>query len=240
METIDWPNLLIEALHQVPTQFEPNELAYLTLTSMVEAPVRDALAWNLHQRLVEGQDKRFYVAREFSGNRFDLAVLEVVESSDTLALVDGPCTSFVRSPLVMEIKVAYGLNFATDIPASHQGRFDRDVEKLEGVDQGTQSLVGDTCAFLVVVINPLARIPEALHRVVKYPGRMNRAIKLHENPEDVRRMANRTLLGFLKGRYSEDVRVVSHDNVGVAFGVPVSHDYFLVIDPYNNVAARIY
>ncbi|KKB79714.1 hypothetical protein VW35_04140 [Devosia soli] len=60
---------IVRVLTGLTSSFEPNELAYLALTSKVEAPVRDRLAFTLHQSV--GSD--YLVAREW--DRVDLAIL---------------------------------------------------------------------------------------------------------------------------------------------------------------------
>jgi hypothetical protein len=42
---------LVRALEASVRSFAPNELAYLALTSKVELPIRDRLAWSLHTAL---------------------------------------------------------------------------------------------------------------------------------------------------------------------------------------------
>lgn len=57
------------ALSRVGQTFAVNELAYLALTSKVEAPIRDKLAFGLHEQIGD----QYLVAREW--DRVDLAVL---------------------------------------------------------------------------------------------------------------------------------------------------------------------
>jgi len=60
---------IVRALKGITESFSPNELAYLALTSKVEAPVRDRLAFALHRSM----GMEYLVAREW--DRVDLAIL---------------------------------------------------------------------------------------------------------------------------------------------------------------------
>ena len=69
METASLENEIIRALKGIGASFAPNELAYLALTTKVEGPIRDKLAFSLHGAV--GSDH--LVAREW--NRVDIAIL---------------------------------------------------------------------------------------------------------------------------------------------------------------------
>src|SRR4051812_23233142 len=63
------------ALAEIGGDFRPNELGYLAITSKVEGPFRDRLAYRLHQSY---EPSGLVVSREW--NRIDLAVLDAAGS----------------------------------------------------------------------------------------------------------------------------------------------------------------
>src|SRR3954447_11031963 len=65
---MDFGAILRDELARLGRRFERDELAFLALTSKIELPIRDRLAYSLYQRLDE-----CLVAREWK--RVDLAVL---------------------------------------------------------------------------------------------------------------------------------------------------------------------
>lgn len=73
-------NEIVKALEGITGSFEPDELAYLALTSKAEAPIRDRLAFALHRSI----GKEYLVAREW--DRVDLAILS--PSQIPLALIE--------------------------------------------------------------------------------------------------------------------------------------------------------
>jgi hypothetical protein len=72
-------DVLLQALEDA--SFERGELAYLAVTSKVEFPVRDRLAWELHRGL---EDRSLLVAREW--RRADMAV---VREGDAVVVIEG-------------------------------------------------------------------------------------------------------------------------------------------------------
>ena len=85
LTNVDWVSRVGDALKHLDEEFVENELAYLALTSKVEKPIVDRLAFRLHR---DYGDDRVAVAREFTVRkeiqRVDLAV--VVEKTPHLLL----------------------------------------------------------------------------------------------------------------------------------------------------------
>ncbi len=75
-----WSECVANAMKSLGDEFSANELAYLALTSKVELPVRDRLAYSLHRQF--GNIDRAIIAREWQ--RVDLAIL--VEQKPKLLL----------------------------------------------------------------------------------------------------------------------------------------------------------
>lgn len=73
-----YKNLLKETIGNIVNSFNENELAYLAITSKIENPLRDKIAYKLHEQL---NDK--IICREWKDasnpenkNRYDLAILD--------------------------------------------------------------------------------------------------------------------------------------------------------------------
>ncbi len=81
-----WSQRIVDAMGCLGDEFRENELAYLALTSKVENPIRDRLAYSLHRAFGEGRDLCF--AREWTmpgnmkkakgkrGGRLDLTIFQ--------------------------------------------------------------------------------------------------------------------------------------------------------------------
>ena len=66
---VHFSGVLVEELERLGALFEEDEVAFLALTSTIEGPVRDRLAYRLHKRL----GSSWLVAREW--RKDDIAVL---------------------------------------------------------------------------------------------------------------------------------------------------------------------
>jgi hypothetical protein len=67
---LEFFGLMDASINELENEFYEDELAYLAITSKVELPIRDKLAYILHKNI----DKHLFVAREW--NRIDLAILD--------------------------------------------------------------------------------------------------------------------------------------------------------------------
>jgi hypothetical protein len=92
MDRRDWGKSLSEVLQFLPREFRENELAYLALTSKVELPVRDRMAYALYAAV---EDESIHIAREW--RRFDLAAV-----------------SKGAPQLLVELKAMYSFDMFTD------------------------------------------------------------------------------------------------------------------------------
>jgi hypothetical protein len=148
----DWTALLRDAVGALRPEPGDGRLGYLTATSKVENPVRDMLAFHMHQQLAAGG---FVVAREYpagNGQRHDICVL-------------GPSGEPAAE---VEIKALYGLNVVNRADRlRYLGYHDADAVRLR------QS---PAAGFLMsLVTHPMAVIPAHLMAAMKYAGYHNRA-----------------------------------------------------------------
>jgi len=244
-EPINWANLLVTALQELPSHFERNELAYLSLTAKVESPVRDGLAWYLHRTLVEERGLPLYVARqgmESGRNQYDLAVYE---HSEPTGIHPKLTRSGRRDPspkFQVEFRFGYGLEFAgPTVSARRVEGFDLGVQKLQGKYFDTEMSDPTTLSvFVVVVVHPLAEVPQHLKKVLRYSQRLTSGAQYRGGVHEVRRIANQNLPEFLNERYGGHVEVVHLERIGEVLGIPVGHDYFLVVGPTKAPPFRIH
>ncbi len=86
-----------EIISSISKQYKDNELAYLSLTSKIELPLRDKIAFELHSKY---QDK-YLICREWKSqetkslDRIDLAIIDKIDSK-LLCLIEFKAKSVVR------------------------------------------------------------------------------------------------------------------------------------------------
>ncbi len=148
---------IVEGLRGMDKRFEDGELAYLALTSKIELPIRDRLAFMLQKTL--GQEG-FVVAREWpTGNgrgRVDIAILEKG-----------------RPVVLVELKAMYAFNA---LVGNSMNRFLKELVKDE---QTSFSVMIDPSNVYTVL---LATAPEGdggvgLEKVIKYQPWIRRSLK---------------------------------------------------------------
>ena len=77
MVNLSWSQRVADTMESLDQKFSQDELAYLALTSKVEVPIRDRLAYSLHHKFGE---ENIRVAREWTKHceikRVDIAVID--------------------------------------------------------------------------------------------------------------------------------------------------------------------
>jgi hypothetical protein len=128
--------------------------SYLMLTSKVELPIRDLIAWRLHERL----DPDYIVSREWK--RCDLAIL-----------------SKEGSPLLLiEFKACYHFDLYREKNfENYRGKLESDFAKSKKM---IERLGNPRIEFfnVLLVTKPKNAISEALRDVVKYSATVNRTL----------------------------------------------------------------
>lgn len=201
---IDFAALLRRKLSDVEGQFREDELAFLALTSKVELPIRDRLAYALFEELPPD----FLVAREWK--RVDLAVL-----------------SREANPvprMLLEAKALYTFDLVGDDAwiVRYPEKVERDLEKLraiEGLPSAAQLFA------LVLATHPTTLIDRELKQVAKYWPGISKAVRELRHPDAVEEEAKLNLesrLRRLGPTYPGKMRA------GEAYGVPVDVHYWLV------------
>lgn len=143
--TLEYQPLLLNILNALATNFEPDELAYLALTSKPEFVIRDAIAFQLYRQL---NPKGLLIAREWRHS--DIAILEN----------DAPAA-------IVELKSMYTFD-ATK--AGYQRAVVADIQKARGVaNEQTQVFA------LLLVTHPSRVVDMKFSNVVKYIDALNKA-----------------------------------------------------------------
>jgi hypothetical protein len=193
-------DLLTASLERAAAPFAPDELAYLALTSKIERPLQDRLAWSLHTQLPE-----LVVAREW--RRADIAVLD---ASATAPLV------------LIEAKAMY-TNDVMEERSPNTRKYMKymrdDIAKSVQLDAGGTA---DVYA-LALATHPMGA-PRQLDGVIKYLPAIRGSLQKNSHGA-VRQSASETL-----SRLLPDLGPVRSGSLmgGSAFGVQVAIDWWLV------------
>jgi hypothetical protein len=210
--SVDIGVALRDALETLGGAFAENELAYLTVTSKVEGPVRDRLAWLLQTALGPG----YVVAREY--HRADLAVL----TPDGTLLTQ------------LEAKVLCTFNALKDADRErYLGYLAKDAEKMMKLPLSERFL-------LSIMFDVRGDIPSEPKRVVKYATDIRRSAK--QNPDGgVREKAQKEWRKGLTTKFGSETELIEID-AGTIWGLDVSVDCFLtgpLIRPETGVQNRV-
>ncbi|MHA7191068.1 hypothetical protein ACX80N_12340 [Arthrobacter sp. MDT2-16] len=193
---------LAQALEDAAASFAPGELAYLALTSKVEQPLRDRLAWSLFTKLPD-----LVVTREWKYT--DLAILDL--HGAPLALI--------------EAKALYTFDVVTPDRADVR-KYKREVES--DIAKAFTLLKGRPASVfaLVLVAHPMGLPSAGFEDALKYQSKIKAALK-NLPEQEVRVGAKKSLSSALA-----PVGRAVHGSLagGTAIGVQVDVDY-MVIEP---------
>ena len=145
-----YKEILEEEMKVLGDSYHENELAYLALTSKVEFPIRDKLAYNLYRRLWE---KEIVVSREW--RRSDLVLLSGGEPV-----------------FICELKAGYTFDIF-----NHQDYLElieNDFIKAKSISSLQTEIAS---LFLTTHVHQI--VDHKYKRVIKYDGGINNALKKH-------------------------------------------------------------
>lgn len=200
--SVDFAAVLREELDQVHKLFQPDELAYLALTSKIELPVRDRLAFSLYRRLDD-----LLIAREWK--RVDLAVLAG----------DGETPE-----MLLEAKALYTFDLIGD--EAWTSRYPEKVTADLAALCARKDLTERTQLFaLVLATHPTSQPSAQLKQVAKYSKGVGKAIGTHGDATAVLRHADEALRASL--RHAGAVYPGEIPG-GTAYDVAVSVPYWLI------------
>ena len=154
---------VVGALRTIQGNFASDELAFLALTSKIELPFRDRLAFAM---AVAAGAKRGRVAREY--RRTDIALLE-----------DG------RASALVEIKACYSFDL---IDQAHRfvSYVTADLEKARRCGRGRCA-----CFGILLAVHPRSAIPSGIFDTIKYARRVNAKVKENGSPAVVKVVATK-------------------------------------------------
>jgi hypothetical protein len=150
----EYESIIADVIQNIGKEYDENELAYLCLTSKVENPLRDKIAFQLHKQL--GENK--LVCREWTNkgvqkNKSDIAILDFDDNVEC----------------IIEFKAH----------SSIQGINEWLNEMEEDISKAKEVSLKNTAIFFVLFVNNLEGMPEGNHfeHSVKYHGNLQRGIK---------------------------------------------------------------
>jgi hypothetical protein len=193
---------LTQAIHDAAADFESGELAFLALTSKIEMPFIDRLAFRLHQRF---HSQNLMVAREWpiptpSGRppRADLAILK---PSGATVVVEG--------------KAMYSFD-----PTRNSATNTRFVERMQSdLDRLTEAALAAVPIYcLLLATHPLTPVPERLHHGIKYPRKINSAFDRIGSESQIRELADRKVR---EAAVPGSICAAGTEQAGTSFGIPV-------------------
>lgn len=161
-----------ECLEQAGRSFAENELAYLSLTSKVENPIRDRVAWALQCRI----GPELIVSREWK--RCDLAILQASDTNSPLAVV--------------EFKA--GIATEVDMPYKFIDWMAKDIAKRK-----TPELSHALLYWVALATRVTGEIPPSMRYVVKYRRTYGREQSGYEYLEERMRHHGEVVRGTIRG-----------------------------------------
>lgn len=191
--------LIASSLANLGREFQENELAYLALTTKIELPIRDRLAFILHRQLNE----KFNISREWK--RTDLAILD---GQNPRALI--------------ELKAMYVFDAALDQSeiCGYAAAMAQDEIKAKKL------ATGDTEVYTVLLATHSdSHFPLEMSGIIKYITGINKAFKKYNTAEKIKDIACEAVDKKLSTR---NVIAVGEIYGGQAFNSNVSVLYWVI------------
>ena len=189
-------SLLVDWIGRAGRSFANGELAYLALTSKIERPLLDRIAFSA-QRVLQGGAM---VGREFSIRGAGRADVAILENGRVRCVIEGKAMAVADCTRTEPKRREYA------------ERMEQDLEKYRNAP-----LPGAEIFCLLFGVHPLSRIPSELV-VVKYLSLLNSAYTRLGSAECIYEDADRNLQSYLRDGLLIASGVLEG---GVAFGIPV-------------------
>lgn len=183
--------------------FGKNELAYLSLTSKNELPIRDKIAYRLHLELDKSVVAREYSPKEIN-SRIDLAILEDHKLKE-----------------IVELKSMYTFD-SIDGFDKYKDVINKDFDK-------NKSLVDNTInQWEIIIATHIKQIPNQYYKeYIKYYSSIKRYMEKVDEPEYlIRTMDSKIRNEFKSELYDIDYKIV---NAGHVFGVDVEVCFWIIL-----------
>lgn len=209
MKEVDWSQILTTALTNAESYFSKNELAYLALTSKIELPFRNRLAFMLHNELAAYPE--IVVSREW--NRVDLAILREFQPE-----------------MLLELKAMYSFDMqGKTAPIDYPRLIQSDVDKLQNISSNYPD-TPPVIFTLLLATHPHSAPSASFDRVIKYASGIR-----SRTPADIAALDAIVRVNFSQHKVAASGCLRG----GIAFGIDVSLYYWLFgpygVQPNNSV-----
>jgi hypothetical protein len=203
--------LIIDALNAIGSDFLQNELAYLALTSKVEMPVRDKLAYKLHSN----PSCKEIVAREWK--RVDIALLEdkskdLKGNTKAYSWIDN-----TNPKALIELKAMYTGDFNLEKGTNQY------IDALK-VDSSSMEIIGNEIANynILLATHIEDEVESPYPPQIKYPSIANRTAG--NNIEEV----INDISGELEEHFEKESITPGVIDAGEAFGLKVKLMFWVI------------
>lgn len=181
-----WSRHVADSMESLGQEFSQDELAYLALTSKIELPIRDQLAYSLQQRFGNNHDAK--IAREWKGD-FTNEWKEKVERN--WKRIDLAVTVDQQPRLLLEAKAMYTFDICNKRKSWFLTSINKDQKDLQNLALGPA-----VEKLILVLATDCDQAPtEALDGVVKYSSDLRRYDKFRKTEEELQQLS--------KERFSE-------------------------------------
>jgi hypothetical protein len=198
---------IVAAIESAGQSFQEGELAFLALTSKVERPLLDRIAYQLHLSL---EGRQLVVAREYPISAKIRADVAVLRGNAIVA--------------VLEAKAMYTADCTREggLRREYSDLLDADLKRYDGITAASLQVY-----CLLFGTHPLAPPPPGLKRVVKYSQLLVQSFKTHHTGPAILKIVEANLGRFLR---PESRFATGKLSAGVAFGIPVELWWWLYAD----------
>jgi len=201
--------LIIDTLNSIGSDFRQNELAYLALTSKVEMPVRDKLAYKLHSN----PNCEAIIAREWK--RVDIALLE--DKTDTFPPNAKVYSWLGNAEALIELKAVYTGDFKSkSSTVKYIADLERDLNSMNEIGMGKPKY------NILLATHIHQKIQKPYPPQIKYPSIANRTAG-----NDIEEVIN-DISGKLKKTFEKKPIATGIIDAGEAFGLEVKVMFWVI------------
>ena len=220
MTSDDWVRRIVDGMSCLRNEFRTNELAYLALTSKVEKPIVDRLAFSLHRN--HGDQEGVGIAREFT-------VPKEIRREDCgkIQRVDLAVTVDKRPHLLLEAKAA---SFVTIYSEAEKCKYPtlvcRDMKKL--MKYRPKNRHNKIARLALILVTYADEDPsDKLNGIVKSASRIRNTREKHCKDKGIADLEKKIGEGFPKNRFPPVKCGAGQIDGGCAFGIGVKVHYRL-------------
>ena len=216
----DWVCRVVDRMSCLIGEFRTNELAYLALTSKVEKPIVDRLAYSLHRN--HGDEEGVGIAREFTVPK------EIRrEDDDGIQRVDLAVTVNKRPHLLLEAKAASFVTIYSEAEKyKYPGLVCKDMKKLKKYSPINRHNKIARLALLLVTYAD-GTPGDELNGIVKSASRIRNTREKYCKDKGIADLEKKVGENFPKDRFPPVKFGAGEIDGGCAFGIGVKVHYRL-------------